>query len=91
MSGDEKKKYFVSRQEICRKDVERCFGVLEARFAIIHNPCRQRNMETIMDIMFVCCILHNMILDDDDDVILLENILASEFGDNVPLRRGLFF
>ena len=40
MSGDEKMKHFASRQESCRKDVERCFGVLQARFAIIRNPCR---------------------------------------------------
>jgi hypothetical protein len=38
---DEKKKHFASRQEACRKDVERCFGVLQARFSIIRNPCRQ--------------------------------------------------
>jgi hypothetical protein len=32
---DEKRKHFSSRQEAMRKDVERCFGVLQARFAII--------------------------------------------------------
>ena len=26
--GDEKRKHFAKRQETCRKDVERCFGVL---------------------------------------------------------------
>ena len=36
---DEKKAYFTSRQEACCKDVDRCFGVLQARFAIVHNPC----------------------------------------------------
>jgi hypothetical protein len=91
MPGDEKRKHFASRQEACRKDVERCFGVLQARFAIIRNPCRQWSMETIADIMFTCCILHNMILDDEHDVPGLENILACEFGGNVPLRRGLSF
>ena len=91
MPGDEKRKYFASRQESCRKDVERCFGVLQARFAIIRNPCRQWSMDTIADIMFACCILHNMIIDDEHDVPGLENILAAEFGDNVPLRRGLSF
>ena len=37
---DEKKKHFAQKHEACRKDVERCFGVLQARFAIIRNPCR---------------------------------------------------
>jgi hypothetical protein len=91
MLGDEKRKHFASRQETCRKDVERCFGVLQARFAIIRNMCRQWKMETIADIMFACCIIHNMILDDEHDVPGLENILAGEFGGNVPLRRGLYF
>jgi hypothetical protein len=91
MPGDEKMMHFVSRQETCRKDVERCFVVLQAHFAIIRNPCRQWNMETIADFMFTCCILHNMILDDEHDVPGLENILAGEFGGNVPLRRCLFF
>ena len=91
MPGDEKRKHFASRQEACRKDVERCFGVLQARFAIIRNPCRQWSMDTISDIMFACCILHNMIIDDEREVPDLENILAPHFSDNVPLRRGLSF
>ena len=33
-------------------------------------------METIEDIMFAYCILHNMIVDDEGDVLVLENILA---------------
>ena len=34
-----KSAYFASQQEAVRKDVERCFGVLQARFAIVKNPC----------------------------------------------------
>ena len=33
-----KKKYFAIKQEACRKDVERAFGVLQSRFAIIAGP-----------------------------------------------------
>ena len=39
--GDEERKHFAKRQEVCRKDVERCFGVLQARFSIIQNLCLQ--------------------------------------------------
>uniref|UniRef100_A0A0D3E4V0 Uncharacterized protein n=1 Tax=Brassica oleracea var. oleracea TaxID=109376 RepID=A0A0D3E4V0_BRAOL len=33
-----KKKYFAAQQEACRKDVERAFGVLQSRFAIVKGP-----------------------------------------------------
>jgi hypothetical protein len=36
---DAKRAYFAERQEVVSKDVERCFGVLQARFAIIRNLC----------------------------------------------------
>lgn len=65
LSGDEKRKHFAKVQEATCKDVERAFGVLQGRFAIISNPCKQWNMDTILDIMFVCIILHNMIIDDE--------------------------
>ena len=34
----EKQSYYAQQQESARKDVERCFGVLQARFHIIQNP-----------------------------------------------------
>ena len=36
----EKQKLFAQYQEGQRKDVERAFGVLQARFVIIHGPAR---------------------------------------------------
>ena len=35
-----KKKLFASTQESCRKDVERAFGVLQSRFAIMAGLAR---------------------------------------------------
>src|SRR5262249_39608216 len=35
-----KKKFFAAAQESARKDVERAFGVLQSRFAIIRGPAR---------------------------------------------------
>ena len=34
----QKHKLFTAAQEACRKDVERAFGVLQARFAIVCGP-----------------------------------------------------
>jgi len=33
-----KRKYFASKQESARKDVERAFGVLQSHFAIVRGP-----------------------------------------------------
>ena len=35
-----KNSLFATTQESTRKDVERAFGVLQARFAIVHGPVR---------------------------------------------------
>jgi hypothetical protein len=53
-------------QEGVRKDVSgRCFGVLQAHFAIIQNSCRLWQTYTIYEVMFACVILHNMIIEDE--------------------------
>jgi hypothetical protein len=62
---DEKKAHYAKRQEAVHKDVERAFGVLQQRWAIIANPARHWNLETITNIMMCCIVLHNMILDDE--------------------------
>jgi hypothetical protein len=60
-----KKKYFVKAQEACRKDVERAFGVLQSRFAIVRGPARLWDEDTLHDIMMACIIMHNMIIEDE--------------------------
>jgi hypothetical protein len=65
LAPDEKRAYFSARQEAVRKDVERCFSVLQSRFAIVRNPSRHWSMEVINNIMHTCCILHNMIVEDE--------------------------
>uniref|UniRef100_A0A0D3CIB6 DDE Tnp4 domain-containing protein n=1 Tax=Brassica oleracea var. oleracea TaxID=109376 RepID=A0A0D3CIB6_BRAOL len=58
---------FAQRQEATRKDVERAFGVLQARFAIIKNPALSWDKVKIEKIMRACIILHNMIVEDERD------------------------
>jgi len=58
---------FATHQEAARKDVERAFGVLQARFHIIKNPALVWDKEKIGNIMKACIILHNMIVEDERD------------------------
>uniref|UniRef100_A0A2N9F9Q5 DDE Tnp4 domain-containing protein n=1 Tax=Fagus sylvatica TaxID=28930 RepID=A0A2N9F9Q5_FAGSY len=60
-----KKSHFAKKQEEARKDVERAFGVLQSRFAIVRGPARFYHIETLKDIMTTCIILHNMIIEDE--------------------------
>ncbi|XP_033145377.1 putative nuclease HARBI1 [Brassica rapa] len=55
---------FAEKQESARKDVERAFGVLQSRFAIVKNPALQWDKEKIGKIMRTCVILHNMIVEN---------------------------
>ena len=59
-------------QEAARKDVERCFGVLQARFAIVNGPSRFWNAADMKCIMKTCIILHNMIVEDKRDDMALD-------------------
>ncbi|KAL5774260.1 hypothetical protein ACOSP7_011817 [Xanthoceras sorbifolium] len=63
-----KKRLFAMKQEACRKDVERAFGVLQSRFAIVKGPARFWNKHVLHDIMSSCIIMHNMIVEDERDV-----------------------
>ena len=56
---------FTRAQEKARKDIERAFGILQARFAIVRGPARFWDKKTLQDIMTCCVILHNMILEDE--------------------------
>ncbi|XP_020684501.2 uncharacterized protein LOC110101079 [Dendrobium catenatum] len=61
----QRKTYFAMKQEACRKDVERAFGALQSRFAIVAGPVRFWNKDVLHDIITTCIILHNMIIEDE--------------------------
>jgi hypothetical protein len=60
-----KRKYFASKQESARKDVERAFGVLQSHLAIVRGSVRYWDEETLAYIMKACIIMHNMIIEDE--------------------------
>ncbi|XP_042964635.1 uncharacterized protein LOC122298854 [Carya illinoinensis] len=79
-----KKKNFVKAQESARKDVERAFGVLQQRFAIIRGPSRMFKVKELTNIMKTCVILHNMIIEDERDDSECLNIEYDQLDDNLP-------
>ncbi|XP_074318857.1 uncharacterized protein LOC141655690 [Silene latifolia] len=75
---------FAARQESCRKDVERAFGVLQARFAFIKRPCLLWDRANMGNVLMACIIMHNMIVEDERETYLnYENIIA-EFKEDNP-------
>ncbi|XP_008222408.1 PREDICTED: uncharacterized protein LOC103322280 [Prunus mume] len=47
--------------------MERCFGILQARWAIIRGAAHLFDEEVLRSIMMTCIILHNMIVEDEYD------------------------
>jgi hypothetical protein len=64
---DHKKLHFSRAQESTRKDIERAFGVLQARWAVVRGPAYGWDHDQISNIMSTCIILHNMIIEDERD------------------------
>ncbi|XP_021865204.2 uncharacterized protein [Spinacia oleracea] len=64
-----KQRLFTECQESARKDVERAFVVLQARFAIIRKPALAWNVDMLWKIMMVCIIMH-MIVEYECDTYL---------------------
>ena len=56
-----KQKMFSSNQKGKRKDIQRAFGMLQARFHIITRPRWSRDV--MYSVMKTCVIMHNIILD----------------------------
>jgi len=84
---DEKESRFSQEQEGCRKDVERAFGVLQSRWAIVRHPARTWSPETMWEVMTACVIMHNMIVEEERDESVYDQ--GWEFqGDLVALQPG---
>lgn len=82
--GDEKEKAFNTAQEAARKCVERVFGQLVAQFEILKNPIRNMKMEDIVNILYCCVIIHNMVTAErrlvfkDGDVMFEEHVQETQ-------------
>ncbi|XP_042386814.1 uncharacterized protein LOC121978550 [Zingiber officinale] len=83
---DPKRKKFKERQETARKDVERVFGVLQARWTIVRGPVRYWSRDILRDIMYTCIILHNMIIEDEGDAV--SNWMGYEENHPTRVKQG---
>ena len=70
----EKLSHYTKCQQSVRKDVERCFRVLQARFAIFTSPARFWDSDMINTVWKAAIILHNMIIEDEQSHDNLENV-----------------
>jgi hypothetical protein len=62
-----KKVHFTTKQESCRKDIERAFGVLQARWAVLRGLAYGWDRNHLAEMMTACIIMHNMIVEDEGD------------------------
>lgn len=53
-------KAYKKAPEGTRKDIDRCFGVLQSRFEIIRRENRRWEKEEVLIVSEVCVILHNL-------------------------------
>jgi hypothetical protein len=84
-----KHKLFASFQEGERKVVERAFGVLQKRWAIICHPDRLWEQEELANIMYACVILHNMIIEDERGIYDVPDDNTYKQGQYSPNLTGL--
>ena len=60
----ESEKAFTAWQEAARKDIERAFGVLQAKFQVMARPFQGHSLNKIGSIASACLIMHNMCVAD---------------------------
>ncbi|KAE8896831.1 hypothetical protein PF005_g21073 [Phytophthora fragariae] len=83
----EKEKLYAKTQEGMRKDVERCFGVLQGRFAILARTAPFLDQGLLNDVWYACVVMHNMIIeaeeeeDEQDDYIERVTLSSVASGD----------
>ena len=76
--------------------MERAFGVLQSRFALVKDPTRFYYQGDIADIMYACIIMHNMIIEDEHEGVLNvtndTSVASSSHGvstESESARRGV--
>jgi hypothetical protein len=81
----EKHKLYTLKQEGCRKDIERAFGVLQSCFNIVCRPSRLWKRKSVGRIMKTYVILHNMIVEDEKEMVKFPIDLNEQGGSSIAL------
>ncbi|KAH9116034.1 hypothetical protein AeMF1_010004 [Aphanomyces euteiches] len=76
--GTRMQKLFASKQEAKRKDIERAFGVLQARFHVLTTGCRLWDRDAMRTVIKACVILHNLTIDFEREFGLSSNYISSD-------------
>jgi len=63
---DRRQRRYNRAHSSARMAVERAFGKLKGRWRILKNSMEIADLKSIVDIVDVCCILHNICTECDD-------------------------
>lgn len=85
-SSLKKEKLFAAAQEAMRKDVERAFGVLMSRWALLSKPCLSWDRCFVAKVMQAAIILHNMVVEARRDGYHSELWILAE----IAAKRGFY-
>ncbi|XP_026397122.1 uncharacterized protein LOC113291847 [Papaver somniferum] len=81
--------YLNSKQMNLRKDVERAFGILKRKFAIICGPYRGLSAREMHKTMLTCIIMHNMVIQETRRDKNWTNYQDEDLRPEIILARGL--
>ncbi|GKD05789.1 ALP1-like protein, partial [Tanacetum coccineum] len=87
-SNNVKRIRYKQAHEAARKDVERAFGVLTKKWAIVRTHARSRSLKKITHLMYTCIILHNMIRKKKGNAISLDFYPEEQHREDDPVRSA---
>ncbi|GJZ08954.1 protein translocase subunit SecA2, chloroplastic isoform X1 [Tanacetum coccineum] len=87
-SNDVKRIRYKQAHEAAKKDVERAFGVLKKKWAIVRTPARSRSLKRITHLMYTCIILHNMIRKEKGKAISPDFYPEEQHREDDPVRSA---
>ncbi|GKA61855.1 ALP1-like protein [Tanacetum coccineum] len=87
-SNDVKGIRYKQAHEAARKDMERAFGMLKKKWAIVRTPARSRSLKRITHLMYTCIILHNMIRKEKGKAISPDFYPEEQHREDDPVRSA---